>query len=286
MMKFLQRSLLILILLLAVLGICLGTLPDRKLHVFVLDVGQGDAILIRSPANQFILIDGGPDDEVIRQLGKVMPFYEKTLDLVILTHPHADHMNGLIEVLKRYQVRNIMFTGAQYNSPNYRSFLEEIDKLKIPLLFAGNSQLDYQLGSLVFDMIFPFESLQGKNFENLNNSSIAFRLLFGKESFYFAGDLEMEEEANLVRSGLDLRANFLKASHHGSKTSNTPALLDRIKPQFAAISCGIDNPFHHPHAITLQHLQERNVKIYRTDLNGIIEAVSDGLSLKLKSFGK
>ena len=267
------------------LGFCLLSLPDGKLHVFVLDIGQGDSILIQTPTDERILVDGGPDDSVLKELGKVMPFYEKTIDVVLLSHPHMDHVNGLVEVLKRYHVGTVIMSGAKYNYSGYNEFLNEIHELKLPVVYAGEP-VDYVLGSVTLDMLFPFDSEQGMSFENQNNGSIVFRLLYGKKSFYFPGDLEMESEQKLVNTTLDLHADFLKAPHHGSKTSDTIPLLERVNPEYAAISCGVANKFGHPSPITVQHFQERNIAIYRTDLDGIIEAVSDGERLWVKSWGK
>jgi len=274
------------------LGVCLASLPDGKLHVFVLDVGQGDSILIQTPTSERILIDGGPDDSVVQELGKVMPFYEKNIDVVILSHPHVDHVNGLVEVLKRYHVGQVMMSGVKYNFSGYFAFLDQVARQKIPVVYAGarvaraGVPADYRFGSVTLDMLFPFESEQGRSFENQNNGSIVFRLLYGKRSFYFPGDLEKEGEEKLVASGFDLRADFLKAPHHGSKTSSTTELLDRIQPLFAAISCGVDNKFKHPFPGTLQHYQERKISTFRTDLDGILEAVSDGEELDVKAWGK
>ncbi len=285
MKKFLRYLILVVGLMAGLLVFCLVSLPDGKLHVFVLDIGQGDSILIQTPTNEHILIDGGPDDKVMEQMAKFMPFYEKSIDLVILSHPHADHVNGLVEVLKRYQVKQVMMTGVSYYYSGYLGFLDEISQQKIPVIFAGNGN-DYQLGSIFLDMIYPFHSLQGDAFENQNNSSIVLRILYGQRSFYFSGDLEMEKELELVKSNLNLHADFLKAGHHGSKTSNTEPLLDRIKPLYAAISCGVNNKFHHPFPGTIEHLQKRNVHIYRTDLDGSVEALSDGENLLMKTYGK
>ncbi len=267
------------------LGACLLSLPDGKLHLYVLDVGQGDAILIRAPSGEFILVDGGPDNAVVAQIDRVMPFYEKRIDLMILSHPHADHVNGLVEVLKRYDVKQVMMTGVSYKFAGYSAFLEQISRQKIPIVYAG-SRNDYHLGNLFFDMIFPLQSLQGKTFENYNNSSIVFRLLWGKKIFYFTGDSELQEEEKILAARLDLRADFLKAAHHGSKTSSSEALLDRIKPLYAAISDGLQNKFKHPHAETIEHLMARKIEILRTDLDGMIEAVSDGKDLQVRTLGK
>lgn len=273
------------IMLIILLIVCLRTLPDGSLHVHVLDIGQGDAILITLPTRERILVDGGPDDKVIKEISSVMPFYEKTIDMVILTHPHADHVNGLVEVLQRYQVKQVLMTGIAYNTPGYTAFLEEINRQKIPLLFIDNSN-DFQMGMVIFDLLFPFTHLEGQSFVNVNNSSIVFRLLYGKNIFYFSGDLEEEKELELAQNGVDLKSDFFKAGHHGSRTSSTEPLLDRIKPKYAAVSCGIDNKFHHPHPITIRHFQERKISLLRTDLDGTIEVVSDGQNIKMKALGK
>jgi len=286
--KFIWAGLIVVAIL---LGFCLSSLPDGKLHVFVLDIGQGDSILIETPTSERILVDGGPDDAVLKKLGKVMPFYEKTIDVVVLSHPHLDHINGLVEVLKRFHVGTVIMSGVKYDYAGYSEFLDEIQEFKIPVVFAGakmsdGRSVDYVLGSVTLDMLFPFDSEQGRSFENQNNGSVVFRLLYGKRSFYFPGDLEMEGEEKLVASGLDLRADFLKAPHHGSRTSDTVPLLQRIQASYAAISCGVDNKFHHPHPITLEHFQQFKISTFRTDLDGIIEAVSDGDQLWVKTWGK
>ncbi len=272
-------------LLIILLVVCLRSLPDGNLHVRVMDIGQGDAILITMPTSERILVDGGPDDKVIYELSRWMPFYEKTIDMVILTHPHADHVNGLIEVLKRYQVKNVLMAGVEYKSAGYAAFLEEIYQRKIPVIFAtGNN--DFQLGTAIIDMLFPFNSTQGQSFVNIHGSSIVFRLIYGKNIFLFTDDMEAEKENELIRAGLDLRADFLKVGHHGSHTSSSEPFLERIKPKYAAISCGVDNKFHHPRPITIQHLQERKITLLRTDLDGTIEVTSDGENVKMHAMGK
>ncbi len=282
------------------LTLCLRSLPDGKLHVFVLDIGQGDAILVQTPTGERMLIDGGANDSVMKELAKVMPFYERTIDVVVLSHPHADHVDGLVEVLKRYHVGAVVMSGVKYNYSGYTAFVEEVAVRHIPVVyagarFAGSASLsggetgvsaDYRLGSVTLDMLFPFESEQGRSFENQNNGSVVLRVLYGRRAFYFSGDLEVEGEEKLVASGLDLRADFYKAGHHGSRTAGSVPLLDRVQPEYAAISCGVDNKFKHPHPITLEHFQERGMKIFRTDLDGIIEAVSDGEMLEVRGWGK
>lgn len=269
---------------------CLTSLGDGLLHVFVLNIGQGDAILIQTPGLERVLIDGGPDDKILRELADVMPFYERTIDVIVLSHPHADHVNGLVEVLKRYDVQQIVITGVSYNYPGYRAFLDLAAQKKISILLV-NGQQDFQLlndrrrlkrDGIIFDILFPFESLQGRTFENLNNSSISFRLLYREKIFYFSGDLEIEGEKKLVASGLDLQADVLKAGHHGSRTSSSEPFLNLVRPKVALISCGVKNKFKHPHPETIQHFQEHGIQIFRTDINGRIEVLSDGKSIHIK----
>ncbi|MBU0667616.1 MBL fold metallo-hydrolase [Patescibacteria group bacterium] len=260
------------------LCVCVGSLGDGLLHVYYLDIGQGDSILVRTPLSHYVLIDGGPDDKVLQEMAAVMPFYERTIDLVILSHPHADHVDGLIPVLERYNVKAVMLTGISYNYAGYERFLYLIKERGVSVLFV-NGKVDYRLGNIVLDIVFPLESLQGAHFENVNNSSISFRLMFGGSIFYFSGDLEVEGEAKILAAGVDLRADVLKAGHHGSRTSNSKALLDLMKPQWAVISCGVDNKFKHPHPETIEHFQERGIEFYRTDLDGRVEFETDGMDL-------
>jgi competence protein ComEC len=274
-----------LVVLAALMAFCICSLPDGRLHVFMLDVGQGDAFLFRTPAGAYILVDGGPNDAVIQELSAVMPFYEHTIDTVILTHPHPDHVNGLVEVLKRYRVRQVILTGISYDYPGYSAFLEELERGRAQVIFADGR--DYRTGgdksgrsAVVFDFLFPFESIQGQSFVNANNSSIVFRLIYGNNMIYFSGDCELECEAAIIESGQDLRADVLKVGHHGSRTSSSEAMLDSVGAGTALIPVGEGNSYKHPHGETVKKLQERGVKILRTDIDGRVEVVSDGIKIK------
>ena len=247
---------------------------DRSMHVYFFDVGQGDAIFIILPTKETILVDGGPDDIVLQQLGRVLPFYDRTIDLMILTHPHADHINGLIEVLKKFEVRNVMITGVAYNDSSYDEFLSILSQNQTPVIYLDGGS-DYKLSNVIFDIIYPLRSIQGEHFENVNNSSVTFRLIYGKTVFYFSGDLEVEGEEKIIQSGLELDSDVYKAGHHGSRTSSSVEILDLIKPEYAVISCGVDNSFGHPHYETLRNFRENGIKILRTDLEGDIHFSAD-----------
>jgi len=256
------------------LFICISAISDFDLHVYFLDVGQGDAILMRLPTSELILVDGGPANTVLQEMAEVMPFYENTLDLVILTHPHADHINGLIDVMNRFEIKKLMLTGVSYGDPAYEKFMRLIAEKNIEMVFL-NGNKDYRLGGGVLDIIYPFESIQGQKFQNVNNSSIVFRFLYGDFSIYMNGDMEFEGEEKILARGFDLSSGVYKAGHHGSKTSGMTELLDEIGAGAAVISCGVDNNFGHPHAETVIELQERGIDIYRTDINGRVEFVME-----------
>lgn len=251
----------------ALLFICLNGLGDCKTRVWFLDVGQGDAVFIRAAGGETALIDGGPDDAVLRELSEVMPFYEKTIDLVVLTHPHADHVDGLVLVLKRYDVRNVLITGVAGGDAGYKEFLNIVAEKDIPVLYA-KSETDYRLGVLVMDILYPRESIAGERFENLNLSSITMRFFAGGEVFFLSGDLEVEGEKELIESGQDLSADVFKAGHHGSRTASTLDLLGKIGADTAVITCGEGNRFDHPHAETLANFTKLGMRIFRTDVGG------------------
>lgn len=274
MRKILVIFFVVAMLLTALLWKIVGGIDDRQLHVYVLNIGQGDSILVRLPTGENILIDGGPDGTVLRELAEVMPLYERKIDVMILTHPHADHMNGLLDVLRHYEVGSVIITGVFYKSSAYDEFVEQIARKKIPVFFA-HSDIDYRLGTVALDILYPLKLVQGDRYENLNNSSISFRLLSNDGTFYFSGDLEKEGEEELLKSGQDLRADVLKAGHHGSRTSSSEAFLDLVQPEIAVISCGINNTFKHPHPETLEHFSERGIQFFRTDLDGRVEITKE-----------
>lgn len=245
------------------------------LKVYFLDVGQGDAIYIRTPEGQDILIDGGPDNRVVEQLGKVMPFWDHSLDLVILTHPHADHVNGLPEVLARFQVKNILETGIDYYNPAYLEFKKIIVEKNIQVQHAQAGQ-GYNFGSVDLQVLYPFANISGQEFENINNTSVVIQVNYGVDNFLFMGDAEKEVEKELLTQGVLAEVEVLKVGHHGSNSSTSFDFLQKVKPEIAVIEVGQDNKFNHPHEITLQSLAYNGVEIYRTDEQGSVLCQTDG----------
>lgn len=278
--------------LLLILGIaaCLAAIPlfwftykiPKNLEVDFLDVGQGDAILIKTPGGQNILIDGGPDKTVIKRLSENLSWWDKKIDLMILTHPHDDHVTGLIDVLKRYQVKKVLYTGASHNTPNYLSWLRIMKDKKIELMIIDKEQ-NISLGQNArLKIIYPAGSFLNKEFTDLNDSSIVARLDYGQIGFLFTGDASENVEKILISSGADLAANVLKAAHHGSEYSTTEEFLNKVRPETAIIEVGKDNKFGHPNLRTVKRLERAGAKVFRTDLGGTIKLVSDGKKIQQK----
>lgn len=251
-----------------------------SMEVHYLDVGQGDAIYIRTPNEIDVLIDGGPDKTVLSELGAVMPYWDRDIDIMILTHPHSDHVTGLIEVLRRYEVKQIYYTGVLHTAPDYLAWLEEIKKQEIPLSIVS-SRFDIDLGEeSKLEFLWPQENLINKKVTELNNTSIMNKLVFGEVSFLFSGDNEAEVEEELIELGVDLKADVLKSSHHGSKTSNTEEFINKVDPEIVVIQCGEDNSFHHPHGRVLSRYERDNLNIFRTDLDGRVSFITNGFEIE------
>lgn len=251
------------------------------LSVYFLDVGQGDATYIQLPGGEDVLIDGGPDASVLVELGKVMWFWDQKIDYVILTHPHADHVTGLVEVLRRYAVKQIYYTGALHTAPAYLAWLAEIEKQKIPMqIVEGGFELDF--GGARLEFMYPTENIVGKKFGELNNSSNVTRLVYGDSEFLLTGDAQEEVEKELLAAGVNLNADVLKVAHHGSSDATSEDFLSAVSPQFSVISSGRKNDFGHPHLRVLKRLERLGAKILRTDELGTIKIESDGRELIIK----
>jgi competence protein ComEC len=253
----------------------------KFLEVNFFDVGQGDAIFIETPTRHQILIDGGPSSKIIEKLTREIPFWDRSIDLIILTHPEKDHITGLLEVLKRYKVDNILWTGIVRDIPEYKEWLNLIEKEKANVKIAKAGQkISCENCQWEIEIFYPFENLEGKEFEDSNNTSIVSKLIFGKNSFLFTGDIYKEVEESLTLTPFDLNSKVLKVAHHGSKTSNSEKFLEKVSPEIAIISVG-ENKYGHPNKEVLEILEKYGIKTLRTDLNGDIKIVSDGKEQKL-----
>lgn len=244
------------------------------LEVHFFDIGQGKAIFIETPDGNQILIDGGPDNSVLEKLSGQMPFFDREIDLIILTHPDSDHLNGLVEVLKRYTVDKIIETGVQDPSGEYQAWHILIREKDIPVTFALAGEKIKIGDGFALEILYPNRSLVGQTFSNTNQSSIVARLIYGKNSILLTGDAEASTEAYLVGSGANLDSDILDVSHHGSKNSTSQEFLETVTPQVVIIQVGKGNRYGHPHQETLQRLN--GIKVLRTDLCGDIKILSDG----------
>jgi len=241
-----------------------------ELHFF--DVGQGDGALIKADRGENILVDAGADNRIIELLDAELD-WDRIIDAIIITHPHADHIGGLPEILNRYQVKKIIITGIVHTTPDYLTALELIKNKKIPVeLIDRKKQLAF--GSTTLSFLYPDVSLVGQRMNNLNNSSIVFRLDYVSSSALFMGDFENEEE--LVKNQDFLEAQVLKVGHHGSNNANDKNFLQSVKPKYAVISVGLNNKFNHPHYRCLYYLNNLGVKIFRTDEVGSVVFSSQG----------
>ncbi len=254
---------------------------DGLLKVYFLDVGQGDAMFIETPNGNQVLIDGGPDGKVLSELGKIMPFYDHDIDLIALSHPQEDHAAGLIEVLKKYDVKNILWAEGEYNSPIFETWRRAVKEENANEIDAvAGKTIDLGSGA-VLTVLFPLNSLAGKFVKNPNDGSAVEMLEYKGNRFLFTGDAETVAERKLAGLGVDLKADVLKVGHHGSNTSTTESFLSEIKPQVAVIEVGAKNRYGHPRKEVLGRLEKFGVKYYRTDTDGTVEIVSDGVNFKI-----
>ncbi len=251
----------------------------KNLEVDFLDVGQGDAILIKSPSDHNILIDGGPDSSVIDELDENLKWWDRTIDLMILTHPHDDHVTGLIDVVKRYKVKKIIYTGINHTGPNCLEWLKVVKEKNVPVVIIDHKQKIVLNKNVYIDILYPCESFLGKNVENLNNTSIVAKLVHKSNSFLFMGDAEREVEEFLVKEGYNLRGKVLKVGHHGSDTSSTKDFLKKVNPEFVIIQVGSDNHFGHPDIRVLKRLERLGAKIFRNNKDGTVRLFSDGYNI-------
>lgn len=251
---------------------------DNNLHITTLSVGQGDSILVQTPSHQNVLVDGGPDNSVLSELGEKLPFYNRTLDAVVLTHPHADHLFGLIEIVKRYQVKKIYLTGVSYTTNEYLEFLRLVKEKQIPTsaVKAGDK---FNFGETDFTVLWPKEDLTEKTVDNLNDSSIVLSVGYQNFKALLLGDLETDFQDQIMANEPLAKHQLIKIAHHGSSNGYNQKLIDQIQPEVAVISVGADNKYGHPAASTISSLEKSNIKTYRTDRDGTLEIVSDGAKL-------
>ncbi|MDO8581279.1 MAG: ComEC/Rec2 family competence protein [bacterium] len=255
----------------------------HRLTIDVFDIGQGDSTLITTPTGEHILVDGGPDASVVAKLSQRLGFFDRTIDLVIATHPQADHITGLLSVLDRFTVKRVMLTTIKNETPEYRVLREKITEKHVARTdIADAPHVDFgDSRGVSLDVLWPERSYSGRLVDDPNIVSAVFRLTYGEASFLFTGDAGSEIEQQLLEGGADLHADVLKVGHHGSDTSTTQAFLDAVLPSVAVISVGRKNTFGHPSRRVLRRLERAGSAIYRTDSNGDVHITSDGKEIRV-----
>lgn len=245
-----------------------------RLIIWFFDVGQGDAIFIETPSGHQLLIDGGPGNVVLSKLGSVMPFWDRTIDDILLTHPHADHLDGLVDIVDRYNVSRVYLSGVDFYTPLGPEFYASLADDEEVINVTEPQEIDLGAG-VILRLLYPTSSLARHRIDDANASSIVGLLTYGETSVLLTGDITAEHEAEIAEQ-LSAPVDVLKVAHHGSAYSSTMEFLRVVKPQVAVISVGIDNDYGHPAASTLDRLRAVGAAVLRTDLDGDIRLVSDG----------
>ena len=265
--------------------------PDGRLRVTVLDVGQGDAILVQGDAGSRMLVDGGPDpDRLLIVLDARLPAWDRRIDLVVLTHPHEDHVAGLALLLERYRVRTVAEVGMRGPGPGYAAFDDALDRLAIDRrrLVAGDR---LRLDAATVDVRWPARGVvptePPDTGTGINNVSAVLDLHFGSRRLLLTGDVEEAIDPQLLAAGIANgdRVDLLKVAHHGSRTATTEAFLAALRPRVAVVSAGTGNPYGHPTRQALDRLAAVGARVFRTDTDGSVTVETDGRDLVVRATG-
>lgn len=248
------------------------------------DVGQGDSALIESKDGAQILIDGGPNGRILSHLGGAMPFGDNSIDAVIISHPHADHISGLIEVIKKYEIGMIIDSGVSYNTPEVEELRNLIREKRIKNIVIASQATLFFADAAVIRFLYPDSSYAEKTAKDVNETSLVALLEYGNPStalgtrkILFTGDAGKVTEMRLAQKGVLEDIDVLKVGHQGSKFSSTNNFLNKISPEYAVISVG-KNSYGHPHPDALARLASVGAKIFRTDLDGTVTLeIRDGI---------
>lgn len=277
-------------LILCLFAIGLSQWPDKNLHIIACDVGQGDGIIITYGATQ-IVTDGGPDNKILTCLGRHMPFWDRTIELVISTHPDADHITGLTEVVKRFNVPLILINNINSGTLNYRLLQTQVGSSRTKVVAPGDVQ-GFRWGMIYLDIVHPtaadfiaLESVNGNgNVKeyllkgDTNKYSISYKLSFGNFSGLFTGDINPEVSDRLAKDEGLQDLNYIKMPHHGSSNGLSENSLKAFEPEVAVISVGKNNQWGLPSKSILEQLNNYNVRVLRTDEVGDVEIITDGAS--------
>ncbi len=255
----------------------------NQLTVSMLNIGQGDAIYIKAPNGVEMVVDGGPDQKLLSELGTMMPFFDKSIDMIVVTNPDKDHYAGFIDALDRYKIKTLVEPGTDSSTPTYYAFKEKIKEkgVKETIVRKGTKIILDENKNIYLEILFPDRDVSGMS---TNDGSLVSKLVYGNTCIMLQGDSPSEIEKYLlsVEKPENLKCQILKAGHHGSRTSTSKEYVKSVNPEFVLISDGQNNRYGHPHKEVLETLKNIGVKVLRTDLDGRITFVSDGISWKRK----
>lgn len=249
------------------------TIASDELQIMFLDVGQADSTLIQA-AGKSMLIDAGNNEDGETIVSILQAQGIETLDYIIPTHPHADHVGGMDDVINAFDIGKVIMPNATSTSQTFEDMLDAMETkgLSATTPIVGDT---YTLGDCSFTILAPVWDYG----DDMNNWSVAIQLVHGENSFVFTGDAEEEAEEDMLATGLNLQGDVFQAGHHGSNTSNTEEFLDAVNPKYVVISCGEGNSYGHPNEEILERFAERNIEVYRTDTQGTIIMQSDGTNI-------
>ena len=269
-------ALLVPVLLALALALVASQQPDGRLHVWVLDVGQGDAVLVRTPNGRTALVDGGPGITPLAEgIGRHLPFWQRDVDLVVLTHPQQDHLMGLVELVERYDVTRVVQTKFEPEGNVQEAWDAVLRREDIPVHHARRGDLITFEGEPDVALHVLHPSGDGES-ANPNDDSVVLHMEYGSTRILLTGDAEADAEAEMLRESLPyLRSDVLKVAHHGSDTSTTSRWLDVVDPRVAVISAGAGNRMGHPSPEVLERLEAAGAEVYRTELDGTVEIVAE-----------
>ncbi|MDQ5952164.1 MAG: competence protein ComEC [Patescibacteria group bacterium] len=249
---------------------------DSAVKIWVFDIGQGDAIFIDGPEKQ-ILIDGGPDALVLERLSSVMPWWDRSIDMVLNTHPHADHLVGLLPVLERYKVDEVFDAGEGYNTPEFQEYVKLAGERRE--IIAAGDVIDLG-GGATLTALWPSEPYHDVLLNDPNDGSLVELFQYGEKTMLLTGDAGIAEENGWDVGDIDI----LKVGHHGSDTSTSQEFVDRTTPEVAIISLGQDNDYGHPSSFVLDRLLRSGAAVYRTDEHGSVRIKILGDEYFIKTF--
>ena len=258
-------------------------LQEGQLRVHFLDVGQGDCILIQTADGRNVLIDAGDVDTADAVADYLLKNGVHRIDLLVITHPHSDHIGGLPRILERFGVSAVLDPGLPHGSQVYREVLSTIESRRIVYKRAAQGERMGVGSDLTMEVLWPPSDYAVYGDDMLNDGSVVARVQFGDVSFLFAGDIQREAEGRLLASGQNLESTVLKVAHHGSDSSTSNEFLQVVKPAYAVISVGADNEYGHPARSTLRRLSAIGAKVFRTDEQGTVVFTTDGRTVEVIS---